>query len=252
VSLAWSNIDAELQFNSENVLPHEPLDWRAERAGALLLRIESGSEFLLDQALKLSGYRGCILYDPEFENWDLSDLGVKPRQSMQMIRPAQDPQRMIVIFLTSLWRMPESRIVFEGGAPEEAVHGRPQQVSREGIEAHYRIIVRRETRITNVMVLTAPGKSEQIRVGEQPELMVTPKSGSFAGLGQTIKEIAEALEAELKIPIVNETGLTGVFDFSAYSTRSGREAAIDWVRQLGWELKDAERPIEELVVRSVR
>ena len=71
-SLDWASIDAELQFNNLNVLPHEPLNWKAKRAGALLLRIESGSEFLLDQAIKLSGYRGCVLYDPDFENWDLA------------------------------------------------------------------------------------------------------------------------------------------------------------------------------------
>ena len=76
--------------------------------------------------------------------------------------------------------------------------------------------------------------------------------GSFAGLGQRMKEIVGALEAELKAPVQDETGLSGYFDFAAYSANTERTAVMDWVHQLGWELTEVERPIEVLVVRRAR
>src|SRR5262249_34908140 len=102
-----------------------------------------------------------------------------------------------------------------------------------------------------VLVLTSHGGSSQIRSADEAGLLAI-RSGSFIGLGQSTAKIAEALENELRVPVLDETGLNGYFDFSAYSSRQGREAALEWVHQLGLELIEANRPIELLVVRKSR
>jgi uncharacterized protein (TIGR03435 family) len=67
-----------------------------------------------------------------------------------------------------------------------------------------------------------------------------------------MKDIAGAFEGLLNIPVVDETGLKGTYNYSALTKLPAAEAPFDLAHQLGLELTEAERPIEMLVVRKVQ
>ena len=67
-----------------------------------------------------------------------------------------------------------------------------------------------------------------------------------------MQDIASAFEGLLNTPVVDGTGLKGKYNYSASSKLSESEAAFDLAHQLGLELKEAEKPIEMLVVRKIQ
>ncbi len=75
---------------------------------------------------------------------------------------------------------------------------------------------------------------------------------SIVGTAQTMQDIAHAFEGLLNVPVVDETGLKGKYNYSVLSKLSEPEAAFDFAHQLGLELTQAERQIEMLVVRKVQ
>jgi hypothetical protein len=74
--------------------------------------------------------------------------------------------------------------------------------------------------------------------------------GSIIGTRQTTHVIAAALQGLLSVPVIDETGMTGIYDYSATSSLTGSEAVLDLARQLGFDLKIAYRPVEMLVARQ--
>jgi hypothetical protein len=57
------------------------------------------------------------------------------------------------------------------------------------------------------------------------------------------------LQDLLGVPVIDETGMKGKYDYSATTKLAGSEAAIDLARKLGFDLEPAERPVEMLVAR---
>jgi hypothetical protein len=70
-----------LSFGAEDVMPDEIGEWNAAEEGfqgepVLFVRVVTGSEFLLDQALKRNVYSGCIVLDGA--NSNRSRFGLPP------------------------------------------------------------------------------------------------------------------------------------------------------------------------------
>ncbi|HEY6345425.1 MAG TPA: TIGR03435 family protein [Bryobacteraceae bacterium] len=70
-SLDWSSLRGNVvvvSFGDEDVFPNDIAEWnelpdKFQTEPVVFLRVVSGSEFLLDQALKGAAYRGCVLLD---------------------------------------------------------------------------------------------------------------------------------------------------------------------------------------------
>ena len=103
---------------------------------------------------------------------------------------------------------------------------------RETLERVFRLKVRRESREVDALVLQA----------------VAPMLPRTVRFGPGIDNLAANLEFHLKRPVVNETGLTGSYDFEYPQSYEHLEA---WVRQLGLELTPARRTIDVLVIESL-
>jgi uncharacterized protein (TIGR03435 family) len=54
------------------------------------------------------------------------------------------------------------------------------------------------------------------------------------------------------IPVIDETGMKGTYNYSASTKLAGTDAAFDIAHQLGLELTPASRPVDVLVVRKVQ
>jgi uncharacterized protein (TIGR03435 family) len=75
--------------------------------------------------------------------------------------------------------------------------------------------------------------------------------GSLIGTAQFLQDIANALEGLLGAPVIDETGLTGKYNYSVSSKMPQPEAVFDFADKLGLKLASAERPIEILMIRKL-
>ncbi|HEY5912858.1 MAG TPA: TIGR03435 family protein [Verrucomicrobiae bacterium] len=151
--------------------------------------------------------------------------------------------------------LPDGRFEFKITTPSKQ-RGVVQDWLRRATENAFGLATKRETRETDVFVLTS---------GTQPAEHLTPTrsthtsssssgGGSLNGVNLGIESLAAKLEEFVGRPVVDETRLTNRFDFQllwdetgAEDLQTGRIAAA--VReQLGLELAPAKRSIEVLVV----
>lgn len=166
--------------------------------------------------------------------------------------------------IVDLWGMPTSRIVFPEKLDEARydvtahipVADRDQllQVVREAVEKHFGLRVERGERMQRIYRLTASGKpSSQLQPAKDDDKEMRGGGlDSMIGTAQEIKDIASELEGLLEVPVIDETGFEGIYNYSASSKRPQPEASFDMAHQLGLELTEAERPVEMLVVRKIQ
>jgi uncharacterized protein (TIGR03435 family) len=124
----------------------------------------------------------------------------------------------------------------------------------QAIEQSFGLTVRRDMRVTAVLVLTAPaGRLEPHPiVGPPPQ----PGTARLTLTGDDLSLLAEQLEECLQQPVVNETGLKGGYDLKLVRPiRDGQQQPVDLEAarqalrgQLGLALAPALRSIEFLVV----
>jgi len=274
--------------------------------------VQGGSEFLLDQAIKQSGYDGCVLYDPGGKNINLimaggsilvDEFGIMARRGVCHwgLSPAEDApaiadvvnvepygirvtesvdeggpstgessaQRYALynhslrMMIAEVWDTPATRVQSPVDLDEHSydiaayLPGEDRELLmnlvRHEIESTLHIVVEKEPTVQRVYVLTATKLSSQTQASKEgTQQMSRADSGSAIGTAQTMKELAATFEREINSPVLDETGIAGTFDYSAYSKLEGRARVIDWARQLGLELTDAVRPINMLVVRKTQ
>ena len=120
--------------------------------------------------------------------------------------------------------------------------------SRAMLEAALNFEVTRETRETDVLIL---GKTEAKPIGlkEAGTLkMTTSDAGVIQESNRTVSEIAGLLEDVFKKPVIDETGITGRYDFQLPNNGADLQASIATLRKLGFRIEPARRMIEVLVV----
>jgi hypothetical protein len=158
------------------------------------------------------------------------------------------------------WAVPRTRILV-AEQPNDQDYGcilgepaeRMDKLTRAEFESRLHAIVEPQVLVRQVYVLTGAGVSSQLRRSKkgEPE-MADARGGSIIGTSRSMSDIARSLEPMLDAAVVDETGLTGRFDYSALTKLRGEDAAIDWAHQLGLELTEAVQPIEMLVVRRTQ
>ncbi len=172
--------------------------------------------------------------------------------------------RPLKLIISDLWENSMARIVFPEKLDEGyydltaeipvADRALTVKVVQEALERHFGLLVKKEERTEQIYVLRAVGHSSpQLQpASTADEWMSGGGQQSIIGTAQRMEDIAQVFEGLLNIPVVNETGIQGSYNYSASSKLSQPEAALDLAHQLGFELTQVERPVEMLVVRKAR
>jgi len=124
---------------------------------------------------------------------------------------------------------------------------------RDAVERYFGLSVQKETRTKRVYLLTAVRPSDQLRVagaGEDP--MAGARTQSLIGVARSLRDMADCFEAPLDVPVMDQTGLSGKYDYSVTSELQPPDSVFEMAGQLGLKLTEAERPVEVVVVRKVR
>ena len=293
----------------------------------VFLSVMGGSEFLLDQALEKTRYRGCGLLDKEEENRDnfgmfpsttviVNDWGLiagyasgdsdeetiravlrhqtdggllesppqphapraeaeppygihiapAPRLERRALGPLR-PDRYIAknqplrLIILDLWETPEARISFPEEWDERNYDvtvrlatqdpGLMRKTAREAIEHRFGLSISKEQQPQRVYLLTVRGASPHLRQAAGSQRMFGAGLESIIGTAETMADMAKTFESLLKMPVIDQTGREGRYDYAASSKLPAPESAFDMARQLGMELTEGERPVEMLVVRRL-
>jgi len=129
------------------------------------------------------------------------------------------------------------------------------QLVKDAVQAHFGLSIAKEERVSTVYLLKAlaDASSPHLQAAKEGEpRMSGGGQGSISGTAMPMQDIAGEFGALLNVPVIDGTGLKGNFNYSVSTNLSGAEAAFDMAHQLGLDLVKAERPIEMLVVRSVK
>ena len=160
----------------------------------------------------------------------------------------------------------ESRIAVETTLPQDRydyISTVPdgQEALRREITKKFGLVGRRETRDTDVFVLKVRSRSAPgLRPGSQMGSTMNWDPNGIHGSGQPMEAIANILEDNLKTPVIDQTGLTGNFNFVLNWKNPGnprqpvdqdafRQAVLN---QLGLELVPSNMPVEMLVVEKAQ
>jgi uncharacterized protein (TIGR03435 family) len=158
------------------------------------------------------------------------------------------------------------RVIFPAGEPKERYdfavtlpHGAAKALQQE-IKKTLGLVGRRETNDTDVLALKVRNQNSQ---GLKPYVQGPTKEffdirGQIICIGQPISSLTENLEVFLRMPVVDETGLTGKYNFDFKWFKNGNQASDPnamkqvLLDQLGLELVPTNMPIEMLVVEKVK
>jgi uncharacterized protein (TIGR03435 family) len=164
--------------------------------------------------------------------------------------------------LSVLFLLPPNRIV--GGAVEDptrydawialpgASRDQFEAFARAAVCAGLHVTAEKETRDTDVYILTAPNGDPPGRVKEETfggRFMVGGGADGVIRTRGPLIGITAPLERALGAPVLDETKIEGMFDINVKYTPGSRNAAIEAVEKLGLKLTKARRPMEFLVVK---
>jgi hypothetical protein len=164
--------------------------------------------------------------------------------------------------LSTLWSKPPALILLpeksKGQSYTVSVHipvsdyDLVLKLCRESVEKYLGLLIDKVVRVTPAYVMSASARpSTALQPAKEGEREVTGGGeGSLIGTNQTTHDIALALQDLLGVPVFDESGMKGKYDYSATSKLAGSEAALDLARQLGFDLKLADRPVEMLVANA--
>jgi uncharacterized protein (TIGR03435 family) len=169
------------------------------------------------------------------------------------------PLREIIF---DLWEIPTARISFPENLPNQnydVVARMPlnddalvRKLVQEAVASRFGLRIEKETRALPAYVLTTGNASSPYlqlsKTGTTQSSM--GGEGFMSGTAAKSEDIASEFEQMLEAPVIDETGLKGVYDYFASSPHHGVEAMVDMANQLGLTLSKTERPIEILVVTA--
>jgi uncharacterized protein (TIGR03435 family) len=158
--------------------------------------------------------------------------------------------------------LPPGRFDFISSLPSGAMEALQQKIKNE-----YGVVARRETFQTNALLLivknpTADGLKTSIGATSSYQ---GNGSGHLVCTNQPISLLADMLEGQFRIPIIDRTGLTNHYDFNFSWDEYGKKVGNQYpnypnleglkqvlLDQLGLELVPSREPIEMLVVEKVK
>ncbi len=134
--------------------------------------------------------------------------------------------------------------------------------AREVVATALRIKVTREMRETDVWVLAKnevmpaslkpPGTiTEMNNSGWQPAIPASLERWWIKVIATDLSVISTMLESAVGKPVIDETGITGRYDFKVLNEKASGEGWIDAMRKAGFKVEQARRPVEFLVVTKI-
>jgi uncharacterized protein (TIGR03435 family) len=126
---------------------------------------------------------------------------------------------------------------------------------KQAMESAFQMHLHKEGEETSVYILRK-------RTGEQPKVQAATskegtshwdaQKGELEAMGMSIERVAQVAHSVLDSEVIDETGLTGRYDFDLKWDKSQPASIIAAIReQLGLELVEGQRRLEHLVVDSV-
>jgi uncharacterized protein (TIGR03435 family) len=129
---------------------------------------------------------------------------------------------------------------------------------QQALKSAFGLIGRKITQETNVLVLKViEAKAPGLVTAATTATAMHSQPGDLEGSNLSMADLATALEVSLKMPVVDETGLTNRYDVNLRWQHYPKEVAdAEMVRavrqQLGLELEPAKRPVEMWVVEAIK
>lgn len=114
--------------------------------------------------------------------------------------------------------------------------------------------VTRETRDTKVLIVKAPhGKPASMSETSTPgKSLWTSQNGEVHIVGFPVSVLASVVQDNLKRNVIDETGVQGKYDFDFKIDAKNPNSVLDLVRNYGFAIEEATRPIEFLVVSKIQ
>lgn len=130
--------------------------------------------------------------------------------------------------------------------------GSYKSLAVQAIETALAIAVKHETREVDSYTLTAPGRlTGSLQPSTAKNWHASSDKGALAASGADISFLHDGIEAALGVPVVDETGLQGKFDWDLLFDAKVPTSLIDaaW-KDLGLKLTSARRPLAVIVVEA--
>ena len=180
-----------------------------------------------------------------FSNGKMMGIGVDAVTVVRMAYEFGSPIRTVLF--TDL---PRNKYDYIASLPSGNVEALRQEVSKT-----FGVAARRETRETNVLLLTVKIPNAQGLTLSEAQNRSSQNVGldQFSCENESVSSVAGFLENVLNVPVVDKTGLTQYFDIDLKWDRNDpqhnslKQALLD---QLGLELVPSNLPVEMLVVEK--
>jgi uncharacterized protein (TIGR03435 family) len=116
-----------------------------------------------------------------------------------------------------------------------------------------------ETREGEVYILTRGARELQLKPAKDPasdpRAIVFAGSGNVAGNNTTADYLARRIERYLQLPVLNQTGITGAYDFDVPQVsevnQDPQEVVLTVVDRLGLKIKRGRGPIQTLIIDQI-
>jgi uncharacterized protein (TIGR03435 family) len=134
--------------------------------------------------------------------------------------------------------------------PEEFDEAVGRQLIGHAIEASFGLRARTETRDVDAYVVSAPSGPAEGFVENTFEAgyMLRSGSGELTALHTEMESLVSIIEGQTNVPVIDETGLDGFYDFNLSWDAAHPESIIEALSdQLGFTVKREKRPIEVLL-----
>lgn len=105
-----------------------------------------------------------------------------------------------------------------------------------------------EYRIIPVVVLKRSDSELVIQRTESPDSSYSFNGKGFTGKGVGMKTFIDYVSNELRMPVIDETGLAGRYDIKTENVLSTKEEVIKGIGKIGFQMEQAERRMPVLII----
>lgn len=132
--------------------------------------------------------------------------------------------------------------------------GRTSEILRLGLVETFQLKVHKELRTTSVYVLKRlPGKALGIVASNSNDSSHWEKPGDVTAIGMPIARLVSIAQNQLHAPVIDESGVTGKFDFRLHWDATNPQFFLDALgTQIGLQLISSKRDLDYLVVDSAQ
>lgn len=120
----------------------------------------------------------------------------------------------------------------------------------------FKLAIHKDTKTIQAYVLEVGKNGSKMKKSESAESSTHGSRGKLEVTGTTMKTFAEVLARQMDLPVVNQTGLEGTFDFTLEWTPENNKSSGDAgpsiftaiQEQLGLRMRAQKAPVEVLVI----